>query len=274
MDTSPLTSPTLRVPVPETPQFRETMLDHSFNLLDPATQWPWIGIFLILISAVLSVSLILLVTRRAVRDMTNTTRQMMLEVDARVAATPAQPTALTSIGRGDVIWKSGGFTLGLVRRFANVMPDDLERAADEGISLLLSKLIGAGVDPRDIVESAPAMASTSIGIQMVSIHVRDPKLEGTITEAAFSAGYREEAGAARQEITIEDAHDTAGNRAVQDALENTTTLTASLRISREQMAMIGADIETVAIPGDDTRVVKVATTRWTHAARVEERAAA
>ena len=108
------------------------------------------------------------------------------------------------------------------------------------------------------------MVGPGSAILLVSLNVRDPKMETAVSKAALAAGFTEETGAPREEITVDDAHALAGDRAVQDALDNTTALTSSLKIDREQMLMVGADLETVSLPGDDTRVVKVATTRWAH----------
>lgn len=250
----PLPSPTFRVP-----DLAETGIPDAAStfVLEP---WPWIGILLILLSAIVSVTLIFWATRRAIRELAQAAANGML---SRTAA-PAAPTALTSIGRGDVIWISGGFTVSLVRRLVDVDAGTMQRKADEEISKLLSQLSSLNIDPRDINESAPAMVGSGSAILLVSLNIRDPKLETAVSKAALAAGFTEEAGAPREEITVEDAHALAGDRAVQDALDNTTALTASLKINRDQMSMIGADLETVSIPGDDSRVVKVATTRWAH----------
>lgn len=235
-----------------------TPLDESVDWLSLAMQWPWNSIYLIVLAALLGVALILMITRRALRDMSKAAKQVMDELNATPNyAAPAQ-NWLTTVGHGAIAWKAGGFVLRLHRRLPPTSSEDeLIRSSDAAMLTLTGGLEGCGVDIRDVAEHSGWPAD---GLLEVSVAVRNSDLLPKIAEAALAAGFTEDLASGREEITIEDAEQAAGQRAFDAAMSNATILSRSLSIPMADLQMVGADLDHVA--AEAGVIARIARTRW------------
>lgn len=219
-------------------------------IFDPASSWPLLlGIALILAATVLSVSLISHSAQRAIRGMAFAARTAL-------SAAPAgggKETTLRTSGRGDVPWHEGGFRMDVSHRPTQ------GNTAEDSFALLRRNLAEAKIDSRDIEE----IDSPAPGVSSVRICVREPGRIKDIAKATLASGYTENRSGHREEITPQDAHDDASNRAIQDALDNAESLCVALGLSRKDLGMTAVELSTEALPIlDGDRIVKVATASW------------
>lgn len=226
-----------------------------FDLITPVASVPWYNIILILATAVVASGLIVFSTRRSVRSIGEATAKMLASIEGAHRATTAQNDAIVAVGRGEVAWKEGGYTMRLVRRIRAISGED---AKDEELAVLAQKLVELGINADDLEDKVAQSGETVTSVGMM-VAIRDPGTARSVLDAAQAAGFSED-GLGREEITDEDAHGTAGQRAVEDAERNVGTLAAALGIPRASIQLVGADLETAQ--SSDGKVVKIARTRW------------
>jgi len=227
------------------------------ELIDPVTSVPWQSIILILLTAAISSAVIIISTQRSVRSIGLSTAKMVASIEAAHQATQRSTEEfMVTLGRAEIPWRDGSYRMRLRRPFR---PGREEVSSDQYLSRLAGGLISIGVssdDMEDIVSQVTEEDTLSIGMD---INVRDPNIVPHIIRTALGAGFTED-GSGREEITIDDAHNTAGRMAILDAQRNVETLADTLSIERQAIEMIGADLET--LPSQDGKVIKLARARW------------
>lgn len=230
------------------------------TIIQPVSTVPWPHIVLIIMAAVLASAIIVISTRRSVRGIARETARMISAIEgARGYSQPSfgPAKALVTTGRGEVIWQEGGFVSRFVKRFRPGSEDFIQMGA-VAVGELATQLAALGVDSSDLEEGDPVMATEEVAILTARVNVRNPAIAHKVVEAAIACGFMEEKGV-REEITEDDAHQVAGDRAVNDAMRNLETLSNSMRIDRNKLMMVGGDLETLPAEG---RVVKIARTHW------------
>lgn len=238
------------------------------DLIEPVTMFPWQIIALILGVAIFSSCLIIYSTYRSVKKLGAATSEMIASINANQEA-KAQllrgGCKLQTLGRGEVSWKQGGVTITFVRYI------NQGENKENLLSTLAMKLIAIGIDSSDITDVTNFPTKTGPLLSLVkddmefsypigsSVSIRNPEHILEVIKTALATGFRE-GSEGRMEITEDDVHDLAGKRAIEDAHGNVATLSQSIGVERENIALIGADLETVEV--SNGKIIKLARAHW------------
>lgn len=219
--------------------------DSGMDPLSVLAQWPWSGIVLIFVAAVLSVAVILFTTRRAIRDMAASARKTMSELTASAPAFSGAGQAVVAIttGRGAVAFKSGGFVVPLAYRAKAETDLDIERVTDRALVMLASRIEGTGLDIRDFDDERMGILEDGHVTIRASFSVRDATDVTKVLAAALAAGFAEETAAGRVVITLDDAERVAGERAIDEATRNAETVFEALTIERKNALLLFVELE-------------------------------